>query len=103
MIDRDDIAEAARNADAEAEQHGIREWCRMNNIDIEGLTHVATQRGLRIVLVKSDRLNELQLITTQTDPKTVRMSPQETADMVHYSTIWIDGFAAGLKVRDDGD
>lgn len=99
MIGKDELAEAARYADAESEEHGFEGYCKLHGIDPEALTYVAEQRGLRAVMVMRGENPNLVRSTP------VALSRQEVELMTMFASSVINGIVIGLtlKERADGD
>jgi hypothetical protein len=96
MLDKDKLAEAARYADARTEElGGLVEWCKANDIDADGLMHVAEQRALRACMM-IDGLNP-----NQTQRMTVRLSPEANALMPLLTAACMDGVAIGYTAKGD--
>lgn len=92
-IDRDRILTAVRNADRETEIHGLQHWMQSHNVSISGLIYVANQRALRGAMV-IDGQDPTNRTTTVVD-----LPPEIEAQLPTIAATWIDGFAAGLTVK----
>lgn len=92
MIDRNQIAEAARYTDALVEEVGLDEWCRLQGVDEAALAYIATQRALRLVLIQYG----VKVPTGQIDPQLVQVPVSGIEKIPSFSTIWMDAFAIGL-------
>jgi hypothetical protein len=91
MIAKDQIAEIVRYNDAIAEEHDdMPGYFAQRNIDIDGLTYVAMQRGLRVVMLNKG-INPNQPHTIS-----VSLTDAEQHEQVAYASCFLDGFAAGL-------
>lgn len=96
MIGRDEIAEAARYADARMTELGLPAWMVAYDLDQEGVVYVASQRALRAGMMVEGRdpteLPQDRLSLVRLRPSTQRLLPLLTAN-------WLDGFAAGYTVK----
>jgi hypothetical protein len=97
MMDRNEIAEAARYADARSEELGLDGWASAYGVELDGLVYVAQQRALRAAMMLEGRnpkdIDQTRLSLVRIQPSTERFMPLLTAN-------WLDGFAAGLTAKD---
>jgi hypothetical protein len=96
MIGKDQIAEAARYADAGAEEHGLQTYLRGHDIDHEGLMYVANQRALRAVMIERGQSPNV------TRPTPVNLTREELNRMVTYAALFMDGFVVGVSIEQNG-
>lgn len=89
------LVEAARYADAQAEEHGLENAIAGAGMDAETLHHVAQQRALRLVLLKHRGKEGMQAITKQNKEVPVCMSKEELADMTVLMLAYMDGLVIG--------
>lgn len=96
MIGRDEIAEAARYADARMTELGLPAWMVAYDLDQDGLMYVASQRALRAAMMWEGRdpreLDPSRLSLVRLGAQGERLMPLATAN-------WLDGFAAGYTVK----
>lgn len=96
MLTRDNIAEAARYADARAEELGLPGWAAAYDIELDGLTYVANQRALRTGMTIEGRdprkLDQTRMSLVRLKPSTERLMPA-------FAATWMDGFAAGFTAK----
>ena|ERR1035437_5851640 len=97
MIDKDRIATAARNADREVELHSLPVWAVNHDVVLEDLTYVANQRALRGAM-HFDGDDPTNRLTGE-----VRLSDQAALVMTFIQAGWMDGFAAGLTVKEKSE
>jgi hypothetical protein len=96
MIGKDEIARAISDADAVAEEHeDLPAYWRKRGVDIEGLTYVAMQRGLRAVMVMRGQNPNLG-----GRPATVSLSREEQRMQMLFASIFMDGFAARDAIKE---
>jgi hypothetical protein len=94
MIGKDEIAEACRYADALAEEHqDLPAYWRERGVDIDGLTYVAMQRGLRVVMMLRGENPNLS------QPTRINLKPEEVRMQAAFATIFMDGFAARDRIE----
>jgi hypothetical protein len=97
MIGKDDIARAISDADALAEEHeNLPAYWRKRGVDIEGLTYVAMQRGLRAVLMLRGENPNLG-----GRPVAVRLNRDEQRLQTAFAAAFMDGFAARDAIKED--
>jgi hypothetical protein len=95
MIGKDQIAESIRYADARIEEHGdMRAYWAERGVDVEGLSYVAMQRGLRAVM----RLKGIN--PNQPKPVTIRLTREEEMLQTMIAAAFMDGFAAHENLKD---
>jgi hypothetical protein len=97
MIGKDEIAEAARYADARAEELGLPGWCEANGVDLTGLLYVADQRALRAAMVMEGQ-NPQSL--SPTEFSVVKLKPSTKALIPFLTSVILDGFAIGLTAKE---
>lgn len=97
MIDRDDIARAARNADALAEEIGLADFIARHDIDLDGLLYVCNQRALRLGLIAEGRNPN----PSPGKPVGIDLKPETERLLPTFAAAWLDGFLAGLLSRHD--
>lgn len=95
MITQDQMAEAARHADALLEEHqDIPRYWRERGVDLDGLIHVAVQRGLRAVMIKrGEKPGDI------IRPASVRLSKREEVMVKTYAAMFLDGFAVRDRIE----
>lgn len=96
MIGQDQIAESVRNADAVSEERGLEALCRERGVDLEGLSYVAMQRGLRgVMALRGDDPN-------MPHGGVVATSPAERRIQMTLAAAFMDGFLARDGIRENG-
>jgi hypothetical protein len=100
MIGKDELAEAARYADARAEELGLQEWAKQVGVDIDGLVYVANQRALRAAMIVDGQDPTNMPLDRMT---TVRLSPAVRELLPFLTTVVIDGFALGFTAKHKED
>lgn len=93
MIGRDELAESARYQDALAEEHKWLDYCKLVNVDPEGLEYVAHQRALRAVMLIDGQDPSKR---SRTEKTTVDLSPQAESLLLPLTALAMDGIAIGL-------
>lgn len=90
MIGKDEIARAASDVDALAEEHqDLPAYWRQRGVDIEGLSYVAMQRGLRaLMLMRGGNPN------FGGRPAAVKLSREDQRLQMALAAAFMDGFAA---------
>lgn len=97
MIGRDEIAEAARYADAQAEELGLAGWALDKDLSLDGMVYVASQRALRAAMTLD---GQDPRTLSKTEASLVRLPP-ELHDMVPLlAAVYMDGFAAGFTAKE---
>jgi hypothetical protein len=98
MLGKDEIAEAVRYADARAEELGLPALCEAEDIDLDGLSYVAEQRGLRAAMMLDGqdpgKLSRSQATVVQLPPHIQKLVP-------FLATVWMDAFFAGRSAKQD--
>lgn len=102
MIGKDQIAEAARNADAHAEELGLPDYCKQKGIDLEGLAYVAQQRAMRAVAVSIDG-RPPETFQNMRERRVIRLSPLAERLVPILAATWMDAFTAGLTAKEAGE
>lgn len=97
MLDKNKLAEAARNNDAVAEEHGVKDYCERNNIDIDGLAHVAEQRAMRALAIFVDHRSPEMFQTNKRFPLPLSATARKLLPMV--SSIAMDGICIGIMAE----
>jgi len=96
VIDQAKLAEAARRANAIAEEHGIEKWAELMDVDINALVYMANQRALRCAMLLIDRVSPLEFETAAAKP--VRLSPRAESLMSLITAAEVDGLTIGLTL-----
>lgn len=97
MIGKDEIARAISDADALSEEYeDMPAYWRQRGVDIEGLTYVAMQRGLRAVLMMRGESPNLG-----GRPAAVRFTRKEQRMQMLFASLFMDGFAARDAIKED--
>lgn len=94
MIGKDKIAEAIRYADALSEEHNdLPGYWRERGVDVEGLSYVAMQRGLRgVVVLKGGNPNSQKRLP-------VKLTGSEERFQMMLAAAFMDGFAARDAIK----
>ena len=100
MISYDEVAEACRYADAEAEEHGLEVMLRMRGIEVEGVFRAAEQRAIRIGMI----IAGIDPSSMPQDRKTPIGFPDHIRELLpSLQLAFIDGFVAGRAASDPMD
>ncbi len=96
MIGKPEIAQAVCDTDAHSEEYAdYPAFWRELGVDVDGLTAVAHQRALRVCM----SLDGHPPIGWQSAPMTVALTPESAALLPMFAALFMDGFAAGVKVK----
>lgn len=98
MIDRAQLAEAARNADAIAEEIGVPAWAERQGLDPTALHYIAEQRAMRVAYLIIDQGDPTVLQTGFA--RKLKLSATAESLMPVFMACIVDGFAIGKTVRD---
>jgi hypothetical protein len=98
MIDLDDIARAARYADALAEEIGFEAVFARFDLDKDGLLYMQEQRALRMAMIHEGR-DPRRLSRSQ--PVSVQLRPASRRLMPAFGAAWLDGFLTGFTSKHD--
>lgn len=99
MIGRSELAEAARNADAIAEELGIQQWANQHGVELSALHYMADQRAMRAAYLMIDGGDPIKLQTAQFQH--IKLSPRAESMRTLLMGVFIDGFAVGKTVKGD--
>lgn len=92
MIDKTALSEILRDNDALSEEHqDMPGFWGQREVDVEALSYVAMQRGLRVVMIDKG------LSPNHTRRITVSLNQREQAAQITYAGCFMDGFAAGFE------
>ena len=94
MIDKEQLAEAARNMDALASEHSLEYVCEKQDVDPEALYWAANQRALRIAMIMDGQ--DPAKITQKQD---VHLSEQAELLLPSLIQLSMDGIIIGLAAR----
>jgi len=96
VIDQAKLAEAARRANAIAEEHGIEKWAELMDVDINAFVYMANQRALRCAALLVDGASPLDFEAAAAKP--VRLSPRAQTLMSLITAAEMDGLSIGLTL-----
>lgn len=100
MISKDQLAFAARYADAQCEELGLPGWCAHHGVILGDLVWLGEQRAMRGILAGRGPEGERDIARiARGEHVPVRMTAAEQVKMPLVMGTWIDGFAAGLTVQ----
>ena len=98
MLNRDDIARAARYTDALSEEIGFEGVLKRYGVDKDGLLYMQEQRALRHALIYEGR-NPANL--PQDKPVAIQLTSASRRLMPMFGASWVDGFITGLRAQHD--
>lgn len=98
-LSRDELAAAVRLNDDHADAGETTAAILADlGADPQAALYVAEQRALRVALMfEGWTRSELALMAQGLKPRKVKLSPEQVAYLPIYSSIWIDGLAAGMR------
>lgn len=90
----DPLAEAARNVNALADEHGLEKAVELVGLEVDKMLYVSEQRGLRVLAAQDDAgpLNP-------TIPTPMFLSPVQQLALVSLTAAYMDGIAIGWEAR----
>lgn len=103
------LIRAARENDALADSGGIAEVMRATGLDLKTLQHIAEQRALRLRLIETGRINEVQqqspvVIDGSTrerllnqDPYYPKLSDEDNRAIALMTSLYIDAIVIGWR------
>lgn len=105
------LIRAARENDALADSGGLEEALRVIGLDLQTLRHVAEQRALRLRLIQTGRIDEVQQqspmiidgstrerLLTQ-DPYYPRLSAEDNEAIAMLTSLYFDAIAIGWRAH----
>lgn len=84
---------ASRYLDAEAEDHDLQVVVEKHGCEFDALTYVAEQRALRIRLMETGRMGEINRVT----PVRVSLDDDDRKAITFYKAIYIDSLMIGWR------
>lgn len=91
------LAEAARNNDAIAEEHGVEAAAEMIGLDMDALMHVADQRALRLTILATEGPERLAAATLGNKPTPIALGPEQKHLHRMFMLAALDGICIGWK------
>lgn len=97
MIGKTEIAQAVCDSDAHTEEYpdDYPAFWRTLGVDLDGLTAVAHQRALRMCM----SMDGHPPMNWGEGARTVALTPESAALLPMFAALFMDGFAAGVKVK----
>jgi hypothetical protein len=96
-IDYERLAEAARNLDAYAEEHGFEAAMAFAGLDPDEARRIAEQRALRMTLVMSGDLERLKELATVKEPQAVALNAEQERTMESLVVVYLDAMAVTMR------
>jgi hypothetical protein len=94
------LGEAARNADAIAEEYGLEMFCKQQEVKLEDLRHVSEQRALRAAMILDGASpSDLSELSATKSMKKIQLSPEIEALLPALMAASLDGLCIGLATR----
>jgi hypothetical protein len=87
---------AARYNDAEAEEFELADLFGRHGLELSEVEYLAQQRALRVVLIQSGRIEEIQ---HQTEPTSVSLSDAERDLMEAMVPLYVDAIFIGWRAK----
>lgn len=101
MIRYDQMAEAARNNDALAEERGVVDTVERLGIDYQDAVRIAEQRGLRMALIVTGETERLRQATRANVPTPMPLSTQQRRLADWFKLVYLDGLTGGVRVQQE--
>jgi hypothetical protein len=98
MIGKDELAEAARYADAQSEELGLPDWCGQHGVDLNGMSEVALQRAIRAAYMYDG--GDPRKLPRSGPLFPVKLSPTANRLVPLFATLAMDGMAIGIAAKE---